>query len=66
MVVHARGATRSACSLQVPALDPSYDRSSRPATTFLLDTLVTSVPWSSHRCTKFPRDNKVHDSATML
>ena len=41
MVVHARGATRRAYSLQIPALDPSCDNGSRPATTFPLDTLVT-------------------------
>ena len=43
MVAHARGATRRACSFQTPALDPSCDRGSRPATTFSVDTLVTSV-----------------------
>ena len=54
MVVYARGATRRAYSLQVPALDPSCDRGSRPATTLPLDTLLTSVPWSSHRSTRLP------------
>ena len=52
MVVHARGATRGA--FQVSALDPSCDSDNRPVTTFSLGTLVTSVPWSSHRSTKFP------------
>ena len=52
MVVHARGATRGA--FQISALDPSCDRGNGPVTTFSLDTLVTSVPWSSHRSTRFP------------
>ena len=65
-VVHARGATRYACSLQVPALDPSFDRSSWLATTFPHDTLVTCVPWSSHRSARFPWDTKVYGSATIL
>ena len=42
MVAHTRGATRRAYSFQAPALDPSCDRG-RPATTFSVDTLVTSV-----------------------
>ena len=54
MVVYARGATRHPYSHQVPALDPSCDCGSRPAATFPLDTLFTSVPWSSHRSTRFP------------
>ena len=66
MVVHARGATRYACSLQVPALDPSFDRSILFATTFPHDTLVTCVPWSSHRSARFPWDTKVYGSATIL
>ena len=44
MVVYTRGASRRAYSFQVSALDPSCDCGSRPATTFSLDTLVTSVP----------------------
>ena len=53
MVVYTRDSTRGACSFQVSAIDPSCDRGNRPATTFCLDALVTSVPWSSHRSTRF-------------
>ena len=54
MAVYARDATRSAYSFQISALDPSCDRGGRPATTFSLDALVTSVPWTSHCSTRFP------------
>ena len=43
------------CPTRAPAVvDPSCDRGSNPATTLSLDALVTSVPWSSHRSTRFP------------